>query len=345
MDWHAHEMLFGYAGAVIAGFLLTAVRNWTARETLQGAALAALACVWLLPRILLSVSWATPLWIIAGLDLCFMVMLLVAIARPIVAVRQWKQMGVLSKVAFLLVSNALFYAGVLRSDPGLIDIGLYSALYMIIALILVMARRLIPFFVKSALGIDVNNRQWLDRSSLVLFLLFWIAIVFFPNNDVASLLAGLLAVLHGLRLWDWSAAVIWRRPLLAVLYLAYATIVLGFVMSALQPVFLFSPFLATHAFAFGGIGIMTIGMMARVAWGHTGRNLQQMPGILLPCFGLMLAGGLVRVVLPAIWPAYTFHWVVASGLAWIVAFLIFAWIYVPVLLGPRADATPVTSQS
>lgn len=339
MNWHAHEMLFGYASAVIAGFLLTAVRNWTGRETLQGASLAALAFLWLLARVLLSVPLHVPLWIIACIDLSFMTFFLVAIAKPIIAVRQWKQMGILSKVVFLLLSNGLFYAGVIRVEPTLVDIGLYSALYMVIALILVMVRRLIPFFVKSALAIDVRSRDWLDRSSLVLFLLFWIAIVFFPRNDIASVLAALLAVLHMLRLCDWSSAPVWRRPLLAVLYLAYATIILGFVMKALESVLPVSPFLATHAFAFGGIGIMTIGMMARVSWGHTGRNLQRMPAILLPCFALMLAGGLIRVVLPAFWPAYTFHLVIASGLAWISAFLMFSWVYIPVLLTPRVDAT------
>lgn len=338
MDWHAHEMVFGYTGAVIAGFLLTAVRNWTNQETLQGKGLVLLALLWILPRGLLSVPWNIPIVAIALLDIGFMVFLILAITRPIVNTQQWKHMGIVSKVVFLLLSNALFYMGVITLDANLIDIGLYSALYMVIALILVMARRLIPFFVKSALNIDVRNRVWLDRCSLVLFLCFWLAVVFVPHNAAASWLAGCLCVLHALRLWDWWAVAIWRRPILAVLYLAYATIVFGFAMKALEGVLPLSPFLATHAFAYGGIGIMTIGMMARVAWGHTGRDLRRMPAMLLPCFGLMLAGGLLRVVLPVLWPSYAVNWVVLSGGAWLVAFALFAWVYIPVLLKPRVDA-------
>ena len=338
MTWHAHEMVFAYAGAVIAGFLLTAVRNWTGRETASGLPLALLALCWLLPRGLLMVDqpWALPA--AAVFDCLFFASLLIAVGRPIFVAKQWRNMGVLAKVVFLLGSQCVFYLGVLSGRSRLVSIAIYSAFYIIIALILVMARRLIPFFVERACDQTLKNRVWLDRSSLALFVAFWVFVVFYDEpNAVAALSAGLF-VLHALRLSDWYTPSIWSQPLIWVLYASYAAIVLAFSLTAIAPFAGFSPLLAVHAFAIGGIGVMTLGMMARVSWGHSGRKMSEPPVALPWVFLPLIVGFVFRSLMPIVWPTTYTTWIVIAGVLWAMSFVLFIVIYAPVLTLPRVDA-------
>jgi uncharacterized protein involved in response to NO len=182
--WHAHEMVFGYAMAVIAGFLLTAVKNWTGVQTLRGLPLLLLVLAWLAGRVLLLAGGHVPLYWAALADCIFGVGLTLALAYPIFKVRQWKQMGILSKIVLLLCSNLLFYAGLLGVYPEGVQIGLYSGVYLVMALVFAMARRVLPFFIERGMGHPVTliNRKWLDIASLVLFLVFWIADVLQPDS-------------------------------------------------------------------------------------------------------------------------------------------------------------------
>ena len=146
--WHAHEMLFGYAMAVIAGFLLTAIKNWTGQQTIRGQGLLLMFTLWLLARMLSLSAAAIPLAVMAMFDLLFMLMLVAATAYPVLKVKQYAQLGIISKLVLLLFSNALFYLGATGLIEEGVRWGLYSGLYMILALLLVMARRVIPFFIE-----------------------------------------------------------------------------------------------------------------------------------------------------------------------------------------------------
>ena len=342
VTWHAHEMIFGYGMAVIAGFLLTAVKNWTGVQTLHGIPLLLLFLLWLTARLLLLAGGAGVLVWAALADGLFNVLLVLALAWPVFKVRQFKQFGIVSKILLLTLANLLFYAGVLEIYPWGIQAGLYSGVYLIMALIFVMSRRVLPFFIERGVPQEVTltNRAWLDGASLLLFVGFWIADIAAPDSLPVAVLAGLLCVLYSIRLVDWHTPGIWRMPLLWVLYLAYVTIVLGFALKVAVYLFGLSPFLPLHAFTYGGIGLFTLGMMARVTLGHTGRNILEPPATVSWMFGLVLVGSIVRVVLPLLDAARFTFWMGLSQVLWILAFSLFLVTFLRMLYQPRTDGQP-----
>ena len=339
VTWHAHEMIFGYGMAVIAGFLLTAVKNWTGVQTLYGLPLLLLFLSWLTARLLLLAGDAGLLAWAALADGLFNLLLVVALAWPVFKVRQFKQFGIVSKVLLLMLANLLFYSGVLGTYPWGEQAGLYSGVYLIMALIFVMSRRVLPFFIERGVGqaVTLTNRAWLDGASLFLFVGFWLADIVEPDSLPVAVLAGLLCILHAMRLAGWYAPGIWRHPLLWVLFLAYAALVVGFALKVAVYVFGILPFLPLHAFTYGGIGLFTLGMMARVTLGHTGRNILEPPAAVAWMFGLLVTGSVIRVVLPLLDVAHYVLWIGFSQVLWVLAFSLFLWVFLPMLLQPRTD--------
>lgn len=338
LQWHAHEMLYGYAMAVIAGFLLTAVRNWTSIDTAAGKPLMALFGLWLVPRLLFlgGDAW---LLLAAIFDLVFTIALSFAVARPIFQVRQWRQMAVLSKLILLGGCNLLFYLAAFDVYAGGFSWGLYGGLYLVIGLILTMARRVMPMFIQNGVDESVTlfNSRFLDLSSLVLFLAFFLSELVFDTSLASAWLAlGVFAV-NVIRLLGWHNSGIWRMSLLWGLYLAYAFICLGFALFASAYFFGVSKFIAIHAMSMGGIGMMTLAMMCRVAIGHTGRDLKAPPKGVAIGLALLLVGVVFRVVLPLLSPALYVQWLAISQLLWILAFSVFVVTYWPILSRPRID--------
>jgi uncharacterized protein involved in response to NO len=174
-------------------------------------------------------------------------------------------------------------------------------------------------------------------SSIVLVLGFIYTQVFTHHRDMSTALALVLTLLHGWRLTAWHTPGIWQKPLLWILYLAYAAIVLGFGLTVLANLGYLNPRLATHAFGYGGVGLMTLGMMARVALGHTGRNVFDPPPILRWIFLLAILGLVARVALPLLLPGAYSLWIGASQILWALAFGLFCWLYAPMLVKPRVD--------
>lgn len=335
-QWHSHEMIYGYSMAVIAGFLLTAVGNWTGKQTLRGGGLFVLFSLWVLARIAFSIGMIA----IAGiLDTVFMLMLLVFISIPCIQVKQWKQMGILSKILLLAIGNALFYLGAIGELEQGIRWGLYGGLYLIIGLILTMARRVVPFFIERGVGYPVSlfNAQWLDISSIALFIVFFISDVFLGMPHLAAGCAAGLFVVHTIRLIGWHTPGLWKVPLLWSLYLALVFINLGFVLFVLS-VYSYVPVsLAMHAFAVGGIGLMTLSMMSRVSLGHTGRNVQALPRVMTLALALLATTTLARVLLPLMDTTQYTQWIMLSQSLWIAAFALFVLTYLPMLISPRVD--------
>ena len=339
--WHAHEMLYGYTLAVVAGFLLTAVGNWTGVKSFQGSTLAWVATLWLIARIALYIP-EYGLAIAAIADLLFLLSLLIGVTRPILAVRQWKQAGILSKLLLLLAASAVFYAGALGLIENGMHWGLYGGLYLVLALVLMMARRVMPFFIER--GVDEQfqprNRTWIDITSLVLVLVWALFEVFTRQTQAIGGLSLILFLLHAIRLYDWHTPGIWRKPLLWSLYLGYGSLVAGFGLRALSIWAGISPLVALHAFAYAGIGMMTLGMMSRVTLGHTGRNVFDPPAPAGKLFALLAIGALCRVVMPLLEPELYRWWIGLSQAAWIAAFAGFAFLYIPMLVSPRVDGRP-----
>ena len=341
INWHGHEMIYGYGMAVIGGFLLTAVRNWTSIQTLHGTGLIVLALFWLLARILLLVPGENYLWLAAVCDLVFNIWLCAALIQPVVKVRQWAQVGLLSKVVLLAVSNGLFYAELLYGMENGIRWSLYSGIYLIISLILLMGRRVIPFFIERGVGymVSLRNRIWVDRANLVVMLAFWVLAVFTPYTMGAGVLALALSLLQGIRLYDWYTPGIWKKPLLWVLYLANFWLTLGFLLTALALFGFIDGKAALHALSVGGIGMVTLGMMARVAYGHTGRNVFEPPRYLGPLFALVFAAAVLRVFGALFDMNHYLFWVGSSQLLWIIALGGFGLLYAPLLIKPRVDGS------
>ncbi|MDH5711336.1 MAG: NnrS family protein [Gammaproteobacteria bacterium] len=339
--WHAHEMLFGYTLAVIAGFLLTAVKNWTGQQTITGAKLAALFSIWAIARLLPLLNIGT-LELLALLDCLFLLSTGVAVAAPIIKVKQKAQIGVLVILFLMLIANLVYYAGLL----GLIEngdrIGIYSCFYLVLTLIFVMGRRVIPFFIEKGIKERTNltNRKWLDISSLVLMPALWFTDVVYIQAEIVGALAVVLFVLHSIRLYDWHTSALWKAPMLWVLYLAYSFLTLGFALKAASIWLGVSPFLSLHAFTVGGIGTLTLGMMSRVSLGHTGRNVQEPPRGLWIAFALLLVSAFSRVILPLILPTQYSMWIAISQALWIVGFGLFLILFAPMLFRPRIDGQP-----
>lgn len=339
VTWHAHEMVFGYSLAVVAGFLLTAVRNWTGIPTLKGMPLLLLFVFWLCARLFMLVGGAGFLVAAASFDLLFLAVLSAAIAAPILQTRQWHNAAIVGKLILLLASNLVFFLGVSgRLEEG-VYWGLYSGLYLIIALILTISRRVLPFFIEKGVAypVELRNSKAVDIASMVLFLGFWIADLAWPNGLSVGLLAAALFCLHLWRLLGWYTAGIWAKPLLWVLYLAYAAIIAGFALKLAACFTDISPSLALHAFAVGGIGLMSIGMMTRVALGHTGRNVLEPPPLLFWVFVLLCAALIARVALPMLFQQHYALWIAMSQWLWLSAFLIYFIRYFPILTRPRID--------
>jgi uncharacterized protein involved in response to NO len=337
--WHAHEMMFGYVMAVVAGFLLTAIKNWTGEEVLRGKALAFLFLLWLAARLLPLTGLMIAVEIIAVVDVAFLFLLGVACLRPVLKVKQYKQIGIVSKIFLLMLCNVAFYLGLMGVLVDGVQWGLYSALYMIIALIFVMMRRVMPMFIKNGIDGDVEltNRVWVDHSSLALLVCLWISDVFTEYNNLTAIFAVLLTLLHTLRLAGWYTSKIWSKSLVWILVVAYAAFILGFALKALSIVSGISPFLSVHAFTAGGIGLLTIGMMSRVSLGHTGRNVFEPPSIVFWSFAVLLVGVIVRVIFPLFNMDLYIYWIGISQVLWMIAFAIFVFVYAPMLLSARVD--------
>ncbi|MEL0083494.1 MAG: NnrS family protein [Gammaproteobacteria bacterium] len=351
--WHGHEMIYGYGVAVLSGFLLTSVRNWTGIDTPRGTPLALLLGLWLAARI--SV-WSGQLGWAMGADLLFSIGLLCGLIPPLVKTGQNNQTGLMALVTALLMSNQLFYLSALPevslalfADAGPTYFSanqtLLTGLYILIAIILLMIGRLLPAFTRMATQgkVVLAPLPALEKPlgflivGFILLAPHWITIPF--AETAIAMISLLLALVHGYRLYFWRHREIAARPLLWVIYLAYLFMVLGFFARAAQSLGV-PTMVATHCFAVGGVGLATLGLMARVALGHTGRDVYDPPKLNLPMIVLLLAGTLVRVATPLLFPRFYPQGVLIAQCLWIAAFGLFLLIYTPKLVSPRPDGKP-----
>lgn len=335
--WHGHEMLLGYAAAVIAGFLLTAVKNWTGKETLTGDGLAGLCLLWLYGRILPFYAGLLPDVLIALVDFVFLPLLAWQISKPIIAAQHRRSWIFIAILSVLALGNGLIHAEMLGLAKHTAAYGLQIVVATIIILILVMAGRVFPFFTERALsGTLIIRKPWLDNLAIGSAALVFVLQLFSVTGGLMALAASFAVLLNFARIAGWYVPRIWYVPLLWVLYIGYVWIILGFVLVALAAYAIVLPSLALHAFTVGGIGVLTLGMMARVSLGHTGRVLKASNAIAL-AFVLLNVTALLRVLLPITLPDWYPTLVYASSLGWLAAFALFIVIYAPMLVSARVD--------
>lgn len=335
--WHGHEMLFGYTIAVVAGFLFTAVRNWTNRPTPTGAALAAFVLLWLAGRILIL----TPYPIATAIaNAAFPVAVAIAIAIPLVRSgnrRNYFFICLLLAVGALELALHLSQLGALRW-PAIAS--LQVGLDIVMFIIAVMGGRVIPMFTNNAIpSAQAERKPWLEKLALGGVLALLAAdFVSAPGGAVAAL-AAFVAIAHGARFYLWHP---WRtlaKPLVWVLHASYAWIVLYLALRAFAAVGLVADTLALHALTIGAIGGMTIGMMTRTARGHTGRPLVA-DGFEVACYVLVQLAAVARVLGGMLLPDAYVATVIVSAACWSAAFGLYAIRYWPVLSRPRLDGKP-----
>ncbi len=337
--WHGHEMLFGFAVAVIAGFLLTATQNWTGIRMPSGAPLAALFLLWLAGRLGFLIP-GLPAGLVALLDLAFLPVLALVLAVPILKAKQLHNYPFPLMLLALTFANALVHGDALGWTPGTAQLGLHLAVYAVVAMISVMGGRVIPSFTDNKLGSRASRWKTIEWLVPVATLGALIAALIAPVSAVTALFAAVAAGAHGVRLAGWYTGKLWSVPLLWILHLGYAWIVLGFALLALSATGLaVTASNALHAFTAGAIGALTLGMMARVSLGHSGRMLEPAPLMTWAFIAINLAA-LIRVALPLLVPAAYTAGMTVAGLLWMAAFGLFAALYLPILLRPRVDGKP-----
>ena len=335
--WHAHEMLLGYSVAVIAGFLLTAVKNWTGVQTLQDGKLAGLCLLWVYGRIVPFYSELLPDPLIALIDVSFLPTLAYFVAKPILKSGNIKNLFFVGLLLLIALGNALIHAEILGVGEGTAWLGLNIVIAIIIMLILIIAGRVFPFFTERGLkGVMAIRNPALDAAAIASSALVFLLMMFNVNGLVLSLTAIVSVVTNVIRVAGWYDRRVWYVPLLWVLYMGYAWIILGFGFIALSAFSVVSSSIATHAFTVGGIGVLTLGMMARVSLGHTGRAMKASNTIAI-AFALINLAALFRVLMPALLPDWYNGFLLVSTYCWLAAFSLFVFVYTPILSTARID--------
>ena len=336
--WHAHEMLFGFAIAVIMGFLLTAVKAWTGLATPRGAFLAALALLWLAARV---AAVTGPYALYALLDLALLPLVAAVLTRLLLRARNRRNLPLAGMLMLLALANGFFHLGVIGAIKMSPLTPLYAALALIVMIECVIAGRVIPAFTMSATpGLKLTVSVLVDRAAMALTALALLLWVFAPAatawNMGAGLALSLAAVSHVLRLLQWRPAITRHRPILWILHASYAWIPFGLALLAAARFGWIANSVGVHALAIGATAGLIIGMITRTARGHTGRALQ----VSRPeatAYALVMLAAATRVLLPLAMPAWLPMALVVSAAAWSLAFAIYLFIYTPWLLQTRLD--------
>ncbi len=335
--WHAHEMLFGYTLAVISGFLLTAVRNWTQQPTASGPSLAGLAALWLLARVLVVTDLA---WTSALVNAAYPLALGACIGVPLVRSGNRRNLffvGLLALVSAAILATHLVQLGVLRWPAW---VGIRTGLDIVLFIIAVIGGRVIPMFTNNAIANAAARRYaWIERSCLASVLLLAVADLANLQGTALEILLAVGAGTHLIRLAGWRPFKTLRTPLVWVLHAAYAWIPAHLILRILAQDGVIAMPIATHALTIGVIGTMTLGMMCRTARGHSGRPLRA-DAFDAACFGLILGAAGIRVIAPMALGGVYLASVFASALFWSAGFAVFVVRYWPVLTGPRLESGP-----
>ena len=335
--WHGHEMLFGYTTAVIAGFLLTAVRAWTNEPTPSGFPLMALATLWVCGRVLVLTPFAMTA---AVVNAAFPVAVAVAIGIPMLRsrnVRNYFFVALLVLMGVLILAVHLALQGRFELSPRL---GLQLALDVVLFIMVIMGGRVIPTFTNNGVsGANATRHALVEKFALGSVILLFAADLLQLPQTVIAMITLISALAHGVRLYLWKP---WRTlatPLVWILHAAYAWIVVHLALRGLFALELLAGSYATHALTVGAIGGLTLGMMTRTARGHTGRPLLA-DGFEITVFLLIQVAAVVRVFGGIASPGLYVLSVQLSALLWAAAFGLYAVRYWPVLTRPRLDGKP-----
>ena len=337
--WHAHEMLYGYTVAVMAGFFITAVPNWTGTKEAGGVFVTISGCVWLLGRLGIWFSGVFDPIAVALVDLAFIPILSSAILGRLAKKSQARNMIFLFLLSALFLGNLLMHLDWIGWADGTAAAGVRMGIFASAAMIAIVGGRVVPAFTRNALNREGHrvslpqSNAWLDRAGILLALLATLGSLPFIPGVLFGFVCFAAGSINLMRLSGWQGWAVRRSPILWILHLSYLLLAVGYLLygSALLLSFM-SETAALHLLAAGAIGSMTLAMMTRASLGHSGRPLKVSRPIAL-AYLMVIAAALIRS-----FGTITFDYfpvMLASGVLWTGAFALFAWVYFPILTMPR----------
>jgi uncharacterized protein involved in response to NO len=342
--WHAHELFYGFVGAALAGFLLTAVPSWTGARGFAGWPLAAAASTWLLGRLAFAFARSLPSWALAAAELAFLPVVALLLAPPLLRSRN-RNTPLLLVIALLWLTDAAFVTGLARQDPLLAGDSLRVAIDLMLVVLTLIGGRIVPSFTANALrrrgeAPTIRSFAWLERTVMPLMIAVVAIDLWQPEGAAAGWLAAVVAIAHGVRLSGWRSLRTRGEAILWALHVGYAWLPLGFALKALW-LLAGTEWAAhwVHALTMGAFGTMILAVMTRAALGHTGRELA-VGRTIAAAYALVTLAAVTRVFATGLWPSYAFWIVIASGLLWTAAFAAYLVVYAPILVLPRADGKP-----
>lgn len=334
ISWHAHEMIYGFSMAIVAGFLLTAVANWTGGAPARQIHLAGLCALWIIGRVVMGVDLGLPAWCIIALESLFVPALAISLAIPLL--RSWNKRN----FVFLTLLSVLFACDLWFLISGNLS-ALYVALMMILIMVSLIGGRIIPAFTVAALrrrGIQAfqTDQRKMDVAALASLAAVTLCLVFAKETIILGLVAAFSCVVHGLRMRHYYTVKALEDPLLWILHAGYGWLVIGLGLLALTGFGLFDTKAVIHALTTGCIGSMILGMICRVTLGHTGRDLKVGGLITLSFYAIQIAA-IMRVFGPMFAPEHTMEWIIYSALIWTLCFAAYLVAYSGMLFSPRPD--------
>jgi len=341
--WHSHEMLFGFAGAVIVGFLLTAVQNWTGNPGVRGWKLASIFLFWLLARVGLLVG--SPSVIFMVIDLVWMPLAAYFLAKPIFIRKQWNNLFFAPLILLLTYLNVRFHLIALGAGEGDLRSVSFMSLMVISVIVLVVGGRVIPFFTWRGTNTEQISRvNWIELGALIPSWLLLVNVLLPVPESLSQFTLPVLLAATGMfnliRFVRWRTLSTLKTPLLWLLHFAYMFMIIGMLLLAIHfQTEAIGYSVALHFITVGGIGCMILAMIARVSLGHTGRSLQ-INRIMVAAFVALVASALIRTVVVLLFPTMMLSGYVISALLWAIAFMIFTVVYYPILTKPRLDGRP-----
>lgn len=338
--WHVHEMIFGYGAAVVAGFLLTAIPNWTGRLPLQDGPLASLVALWIAGRLAILFSATLGPQSVTALDLAFPAVFAAVVAREIVAGHNWRNLPMLAALALLLAGNLLVHLDAL-GIASTAQLGNRIGVATLLMLISLVGGRIIPSFTRNWLAKERPQISApatfgaIDRAGLAIVAAALAVWAYQPDLAAAPWLELLAGLAVSLRLARWRGQATVREPLVTILHIGYGWLALGFLLLAANSFFpMLPPTTALHALTTGAIGTMTLAVMTRATLGHSGRPLVAGRGT-VTIYGLITIAAVMRLIAP-LDAAHYISLLAVAGAAWSGAFGLFVVLYAKALAQPRA---------
>ncbi len=345
MLWHAHEMVFGFASAVLAGFLLTAVPNWTGLDHVEGSSLKTLFFIWLAGRLAFLAAGILPDWLVMLCDLSFIPILIIFVLPPIVQAGNSRNYIFLPLIAAFWATNIFSHLG-LALNVSIALAGLHAGIYVALCLIALVGGRVIPSFTSNALRMagqpsETSTPPLLDRWAMPIIALCGAFDVFLPGTIATAVVMLFAAGWHFVRMAKWRSFATFKQPLVWVLHVGYVFLPLGLALRGLSAfVPAIPPSAALHMMTLGAVGCMAIAIMSRAALGHSGRALKPSP-ITVLAYVLIISAALIRALTPIIAPGLqTTYGMGISGGLWSAGWLLFFAVYLPIAIKPRPDGRP-----